>query len=340
MSPGSLGGSTDGSPAAGVEIRPGERVAAVQDIPIEEVKRLRTAASRARVGDHLRFTLKERETGSTRGITLPPQQAALESKVVALDLVVATVVALCYLAIAWLVAWKRPGDRRARVFHALSVTVAFAFVLDAVMRVESTTPWGEATPARQVLRGVVALVWLVALLLFFQLVLGLASARARLSRSERVVLGALYGGACFSILALPSIGFRSGGTWGVVLSMTALSMGLCMLVAVAVAHYVAGTREERRQLQWPFFAFGVAAASTVWCVATCRWASSSRSSPVYSTRALDVSPSPTRVSCRLSSCAPTGPGGSSLPEAPRSVPSPRLPTTKSRWISRPATGWC
>lgn len=122
--PGSVAGMAPGLPAEQAGIVIGDRVIAVEGVPIERQTELEQVASRARVGDTLLFKIlrEGREIEVPVRVTSP-----LDSPRMMFGLVSNALIGLAFLAISFLVFWQRADSQRARIFYYASTVGALFF---------------------------------------------------------------------------------------------------------------------------------------------------------------------------------------------------------------------
>ncbi|HEX7708012.1 MAG TPA: SpoIIE family protein phosphatase [Thermoanaerobaculia bacterium] len=215
MGPGDIMLSYPGSAAQRAGVGRGDRVVAIDGIPIAEVARLRQLDARVRSGDTVVYTL-ERD-GVRRDVPLRFSALFRNNTTTGLYIVVHAFVGICFVIIGLVVFTRKPDDRRVIVFYAMVIVGALSIAGSMLLAIDNVGLRGiVVAPAQTLLPLAVISVFVIA---FLPLTLHLALVfphDRKVLRDHPVVIRWVYGipllGAILAIaistasMILPSIG--------------------------------------------------------------------------------------------------------------------------------------
>ncbi len=169
--PGLVNVVAPGSPAHRAGIRVGDRVVAVDGVPLADHEGLRRAAAETSFGS----TVEYRVERDGQSLVIPVRLGSpLSSGAAAGFLLSSLLVGMAFLGISLLVAWNRPESRSALVFYFMSVAGAAAFFLWPVWQLEWPGLRGVAPAGFNVVVALLLGVYLVLSQLLVNLLLHLA----------------------------------------------------------------------------------------------------------------------------------------------------------------------
>jgi len=135
----------DNSPAARDGIRPGDRVLAINDIPIEECESITALRRQVHVGDTVQYRILRK----SQEFTIPIRIAeSITLRRVLTSLALSIPIAMIYLILGSLVFRRRPDDRRARVILWVTLSAAFFFIVQSVALFGNDVPFGQSAAQR------------------------------------------------------------------------------------------------------------------------------------------------------------------------------------------------
>jgi hypothetical protein len=112
-------------PAARAGIRASDRVVAIGGHPLGDSAGLAVQAAAARPGDVVRFTVLRDSVPIHKDVRLAGYLDGIDDRILA---VLYLLFGIAYFAIGYLVYVRRPDDRRAGIFHGLTLSLAVSFI--------------------------------------------------------------------------------------------------------------------------------------------------------------------------------------------------------------------
>ncbi len=132
-----------GSPAEAAGMRRGDRVLAINGVPLDDERGITALAQRLHYGDTIAYRV---DRGGVRRDLAVRMGSPLEVPAFLGLFGVTCVIALIFLGIGLFVYWRRPRDVRAVIFFIMTLCAAATFTNGSIMSVESAVSRGIATP--------------------------------------------------------------------------------------------------------------------------------------------------------------------------------------------------
>jgi serine phosphatase RsbU (regulator of sigma subunit) len=132
-----------GSPAAQAGIRPDDRIQTINDIPLQDVAKLKELEAGSRPGDLITYQLDRAGNPVTARVKMT---SPLESRYLVFGMIVSVFCGLVFLTISLLVYWTKPRSGGAAVFYWTCVVGAAFFLLSGAAQIDASG-LGGITPA-------------------------------------------------------------------------------------------------------------------------------------------------------------------------------------------------
>jgi hypothetical protein len=171
FSPGAVYVLYPGGPAESAGVQRGDRVLAINGIPLDDQEGISALAKRVRYGDTLRYRV---DRGGHRHELAVRMASPVEVPAFLWLFGVTCKVALIFLGIGLFVYWRRPRDVRAVIFFIMTLCAAATFTNGSLLQVESAVSRGISAPEEVFNQLAPALFFAAAGAFFAPLVLHLA----------------------------------------------------------------------------------------------------------------------------------------------------------------------